>query len=136
MGSNSIGTAISSNVHAVTGFPRRQFTIHYDTVSNVIRYLPYVDLFQCKSKNFENQARNLEKAILDYLKKQKVRNEEMNSIDLWSLKDTAKALTPKESKDKIEKVDKIEKTDKTDNKKEEKTVRSYWLMKMTDWITG
>ncbi|KAF8368065.1 hypothetical protein PRIPAC_85894 [Pristionchus pacificus] len=72
----------------------------------LLMYMLSLDFLVCKSKNFENQARNLEKAILDYLKKQK---------------DTAKALTPKESKDKIEKVDKIEKTDKTDNKKEEKT---------------
>ncbi|GMT01290.1 hypothetical protein PENTCL1PPCAC_30691 [Pristionchus entomophagus] len=69
----------------------------------LLMYMLSLDFLVCKSKTFEPQARNLEKAILEYVKKQK---------------DTAKAATPKETKEKIEKAEKAEKTEKTDKGKE------------------
>ncbi|GMT11158.1 hypothetical protein PFISCL1PPCAC_2455, partial [Pristionchus fissidentatus] len=66
----------------------------------LLMYMLSLDFLACKSKQFEPQARNLERAILDYLKKQK--------------EAVPKASTPKEAKAITEKPE------KTEEKKEEK----------------
>ncbi|GMR54293.1 hypothetical protein PMAYCL1PPCAC_24488 [Pristionchus mayeri] len=67
----------------------------------LLMYMLSLDFAVCKFKaTFEGQARNLERSILDHMKK---------------LKESAKPVTPKETKEKVDK--KEEKTEKTDKEK-------------------